>query len=206
MSPLFQWLAMASTEPSPLIIHHSSKARDLPEKKQFAWLNLVDCVADQDTWLEMDFIANQLPAYVASVSGTYATGYRWMIIVQRGPSYPDSQLDLREGHRGLQHLQPHMTRVLGFNPGLRPAEQTSVTQDDIDHWIRGQITGLPLDASALGFTDRLRALIADACGYPVADLLQNVDSDCAYPNLVHACQGLYGDIFRSPEDRITFWE
>ena len=49
----------------------------------------------------------------------------------------------------------------------------------------------------LTFCEQLRGLVAEVCGYPIAELVARYDERCAFPDDDHECQGeLLADVFQ----------
>lgn len=175
-------------------IHDEPDARDFVGP-QIAQLRLLSIPSEQNLELEVEFLAAQLPSHVVSMGGEYDDGTPWILLLEFasvGPERPAGD----SVARATDTLGQFFERVVSSTPDvvelrnwvIDPAELRAYYEwaaDDADVVV------------ALTFCEQLRGLVAEVCGYPIAELVARSGEACAFPDDDHECQGeLLADVFQ----------
>ena len=191
-------------------ISHQSLARDF-ESKQLAVIRLLNLPDDQDVDAQLDFITSALPTFVAGFGGTYPDGSQWIITFERGLACHPKK---RENVRGLRR---HLDRVLEVNPRLELVQELVLTRKQLravyptfsdrppSRRDRAEGVGVMADPDTLGFTDLLRGIAVQGCGYSLLDMCRAFPTSCGFPWEDHVCnQDVFTDVFQAwNEQRIA---
>ena len=186
-------------------ISHLSLARDF-DGDQVAAIHLIELPDHQDVDAQLGFITAQLPTCVAGFGGSYDDGSQWVITFERGPIIDGDK------RQAVHDLRLHLAHMAALDPSVKVTQEIVLTRDRLlDHYPVwpgiGQAGGglmLPhglggANPRGLGFTDLLRGIVVEACGYSLSRLCRAYPSGCGFPQEDHACTG---DVFT---DALQAW-
>jgi len=175
-------------------IFDEPRARDFAGP-QCAQVRLLSIPQEQDLESELEFLTAQLPSHVVSMAGEYDDGTPWILLVEFAPHsmrVPRGQ----SAHHAVDTLDQLFDRAVTSNPEvvelrswvIDPAELRAYYEWSADE------CGVAID---LTFCEQLRGLVAEVCGYPIAELVARHEERCAFPDDDHECQGeLLADVFQ----------
>lgn len=176
-------------------IHDEPNVRDFVGD-EIGQVRLVSFSCEQDLDLEVDFLVQNLPSHVASITGESRDGSPWALIVEHAPIglvgiHPANAI--ADGELALEQL---FERATFGNPTIYEDRRWVIDPQELLAYYRWAID----DCDAvipLTFCQQLRGLVAEVCGYPITQLVQNAAHNCAFPDVPHDCQGeLIADVFQ----------
>ncbi len=161
--------------------HINTKARDF-DREQAAVIRLRHVSRDLDLPTEMTVLTALAPTNVAAFGGTTLKGEQWMVAIDRAPASVGDLLDYFDDRGERLHTQRDTSAKI-----LLTDEQLRAIYAD---------AGAGPDAEQIGFTSLLIGLQAEAFGYPLGDVVNNMNAQCAFPaDADHDCEGsFFGDI------------
>ncbi len=161
--------------------HINTNARDF-HREQAAVIRLRHVSRDLDLPTEMTVLTALAPANVAAFGGTTLEGEQWMVAIDRAPASVGDLLDYFDDRGERLHTQRDTSAKI-----LLTDEQLRAIYAD---------AGAGPDAEQIGFTSLLIGLQAEAFGYPLGDVVNNMNAQCAFPDDAdHDCEGsFFGDI------------
>ncbi len=161
--------------------HINTKARDF-DREQAAVIRLRHVSRDLDLPTEMTVLTALAPTNVAAFGGTTLKGEQWMVAIDRAPASVGDLLDYFDDRGERLHTQRDTSAKI-----LLTDEQLRAIYAD---------AGAGPDAEQIGFTSLLIGLQAEAFGYPLGDVVNNMNAQCAFPDDAnHDCEGsFFGDI------------
>lgn len=147
--------------------HVERHASDFDEE-QVAAIRLLWVWRELDLPTEMSVITALLPTHVAAFAGTTRTGNQWIVILERALASPGDRLHTYDGTETTIYLTDAELRAI---------------YADAD---AGPLTDL------IGFTSLLIGLQVEALGYPLAEVVANMNAECAFPgDEDHDCEGSF---------------
>lgn len=161
--------------------HIQSNARDFVGE-QSAVIRFRYVPQELDLPTEMSVIAALLSTHIAAFGGTDDDGDQWIVNIERAPAIEGAFLDYFASRSERLHTD---TRV---------AAEIRLSEAEL-HRIYAEAGAGP-ETEQIGFTSLLIGLQAEAFGYPLADVVDNMNAQCAFPNdTEHDCDGsFFGDI------------
>jgi len=156
--------------------HLQTNAREF-EREQVAVIRLRPVQRELDLPTEMSVITALLPTNVAAFGGTTEEDDQWVVTLERAPA---SEVDLLTyfGDRGERaHTWADPT--------------TTINLDDSELRAIYFEADAGLHADQIGFTSLLMGLQAEAFGYPLVDVVANMNAECAFPAEAHSCEGSF---------------
>ncbi len=192
-------------EGRPRHVLHQANARDFASD-QVGIVHFLLLPEDQDLEAEIGFFTSWLPSHIAAVGGEWLDGSQWMMTLERGPVQGSANV---QGDRSNQvsdsfiTLQTLFRRALELNPRLEVSGELRLTSAEL-HQVFADADAVGSGVVDLSFTNQLRALVAEACGYPLREVVEHWLDGCAFPSASHECQGdFFTDVFQaSAEGRI----
>lgn len=186
-------------------ITHDSLARDF-QGDQLAAIHLMELPDEQDAVAQLGFITAQLPTCIAGFGGSYHDGSQWVITFERGPLVDGDK------RQAVQDLRLHLAHMSTLNPSIKVTQEIVLTRDRLlDHYLQWPGIGMPggglmlphgrsgVNPRLLGFTDLLRGVVVEACGYSLTRLCRGYPYSCGFPEDEHVCTG---DVFT---DALQAW-
>ncbi len=159
----------------------NTKARDF-DREQAAVIRMRHVSRDLDLPTEMTVLTALSPTNVAAFGGTTLEGEQWMVAIDRAPASVGDLLDYFDERGERLHTQRDTSAKI-----LLTDEQLRAIYAD---------SGAGPDTEQIGFTSLLIGLQAEAFGYPLGDVVNNMNAQCAFPDDAnHDCEGsFFGDI------------
>ena len=186
-------------------ITHDSLARDF-QGDQLAAIHLMELPDEQDADAQLGFITAQLPTGIAGFGGSYHDGSQWVITFERGPLVDGDK------RQAVEDLRLHLAHMSTLNPSIKVTQEIVLTRDRLlDHYLQWPGIGMPggglmlphgrsgVNPRLLGFTDLLRGVVVEACGYSLTRLCRGYPYSCGFPEDEHVCTG---DVFT---DALQAW-
>ena len=175
-------------------IHDEPDARDF-EGPQVGHVRLLSIPQEQDLECEVEFLTAQLPSHVVSMGGEYDDGTPWILLVEFGPTEAGGTVGevVTPAVDTLAHLYE---RATVSNPEIVELRNWEIDPTELLAYYEWSVDeeGVSID---LTFCEQLRGLVAEVCGYPIAELVARYDERCAFPDDDHECQGeLLADVFQ----------
>ncbi len=175
-------------------IHDDPDARDF-DGPQVGHVRLLSIPQEQDLEFEVEFLTAQLPSHVVSMGGEYDDGTPWILLVEFGPTASDEAAGDAAAPRA-ETLARLFERATISNPEIIEVRNWEIDPTELRAYYEWSVDeeGVAID---LTFCEQLRGLVAEACGYPIAELVARYDERCAFPDDDHECQGeLLADVFQ----------
>lgn len=175
-------------------IHDEPDARDF-EGPQVGHVRLLSIPQEQDLECEVEFLTAQLPSHVVSMGGEYDDGSPWILLIEFGPTEAGGTVGevVTPAVDTLAHLYE---RATVSNPEIVELRNWEIDPTELLAYYEWSVDeeGVSID---LTFCEQLRGLVAEVCGYPIAELVARYDERCAFPDDDHECQGeLLADVFQ----------
>ena len=154
-----------------------SLARDFDEE-QVAAIRLHGVPRALDLPTEMAVITAMRPTHVAAFAGTTGAGNQWIVILERALASPGDR---------LRYFDDRSERLHTYDG----TDTTIYLTDE-------QLRAIYADAGAgpqtdlIGFTSLLIGLQVEAFGYPLVEVVANMNAECAFPgDEEHDCEGSF---------------
>ncbi len=167
---------------------------------QVGQIYLFNVPPNQDLQAELGFLTTHVPSYVCAMGGEYYDGSQWMVLLCRGPG-TDGFFEKSDAayERGIAGMDRGLDIALSLNPHLTVFAPVEINPLWLSlHYATHGYSG----ASILSFTDQLRGLVAEACGYPISLMAKTFAEGCAFGAADHDCQGeFFADVFRGWLDK-----
>jgi hypothetical protein len=148
---------------------------------------------DQHAEVEGDFLTSHMPFWVAALGGALPDGQPWLFIVQKAPA--DVSFGLVGADDPAWVLRDSLFRALRFNDGAWLGEELIWSRDDILDVYRWE--GIdPESLDSWSMASLLRGLLAECCYVDLGDVVNGLESGCAFPDIEHDCTGdVFSDVF-----------
>lgn len=161
--------------------HIESNARDF-SYEQSAVIRLLYVPRELDLPTEMSVIAALQLTHVAAFGGTDDHGDQWIVNIERAPAIDGTLLE----YFASRSERLHTHAEVDAETYLSDTELRAIYAE----------AGAGPETEQIGFTSLLIGLQAEAFGYPLTDVVNNMNAQCAFPNdAVHDCDGsFFGDI------------
>ena len=185
-------------------ITHDSLARDFLGD-HLAATHFIERRDEQDADAQLGFITAQLPTCIAGFGGSYHDGSQWVITFERGPLVDGDK------RQAVEDLRLHLAHMSTLNPSIKVTQEIVLTRDRLlDHYLQWPGIGMPggglmlphgrsgVNPRLLGFTDLLRGIVVEACGYSLSRLCRGYPYGCGFPEDEHVCTGdVFTDAFQA---------
>lgn len=160
--------------------HFQSLARDFG-REQVAAIRRLPVSSTLHLPTEMSVLTAMLPTYVGVFGGTFESGEQWMVTLERAPASEGDPLD---------YFYDKAHRIYGRG---RVDQELFLSDEELRSIYSN--SGAAPTTDVIGFTSLLLGLQAEAFGYSLRRVVDNMNAQCAFPEHTHECEGsFYGDI------------
>ena len=156
--------------------HVERHAHDF-DQEQVAAIRLHWVPRALDLPTEMAVITALLPTHVAAFAGTTGTGGQWIVTLERALVSPGDRLRYFAGRSERLHTYDDTGKTIY----LTDAELRGIYADG----------GAGPQTDLVGFTSLLIGLQVETFGYPLGEVVANMNAECAFPDDEHDCEGSF---------------